>query len=202
MDIRNLRSTESREHRVPDRRPVVLVDIDDVLCVHQKYNTREILAALAGKDEVHSELVFGEIFHAAARANLRQLDDEFKPYYVITSSWAEQMTQEQFRETFTRTGLGFVAENLHPSWVTPRDEDSYRLVEIDAWLDTCGLLQLSLYAPAPFVILDDELSGQSLTGSHLEGWTVFCEPSIGFINSKLLEAQNILRRQTRRPSSD
>lgn len=202
MDIKNLKSTESPRSSPPDRRPVVFIDIDDVLCAHKKCDATDVLSALHGKHVVDFEHVFNEIFDPAARDNLRQLHDEFEPHYVITSSWTVELTPEQMRTTLTRAGFGFVADNFHPSWVTPRDDDSYRLVEIDAWFDICGSFRPSLYAPTPFVVLDDELSGQSLVGSHLEEWVVFCEPSIGFIDSKLAEARAILRRQSRRSAAD
>jgi hypothetical protein len=147
------------------QRPVVFLDIDDVLCVHRMLNTRQALAALAGDETVNADDVWQQIFHAPARQNLRQLHQEFTPLYVISSSWTLHLTKEPLRETFGRTGMEFVAEKLHEFWCTLRDSDgsSYRLVEIDAWLDTHSLL-----TPVPFVVIDDLVSGQSLVGSNLE----------------------------------
>jgi hypothetical protein len=182
-----------KPHPLPDAeklRAVVFLDIDDVLCVHRTLNTRQVLAVLAGDISVDAREVWQQIFHASARDNLRQLHDEFMPEYVISSSWTLHLNREQLCETFKRTSLEFVADNLHDQWCTPRDDDSYRLTEIDAWLDTHVVL-----TPAPFLILDDMLSGQSIPGSHLEDRSVLCDAWVGFTHPKLRTAQKILRQQ-------
>jgi hypothetical protein len=192
FDIKNLKVAQPAQMRRHDQRPCVFLDIDDVLCVHRTLNTKDVLAVLAGDETVAASTVWQHIFHRHAVENLRQLDDEFRPLYVISSSWTLHLSKEQLCTTFAATGLGFVAESLHVHWCTPRDEDSYRLVEIDAWLDTHAWRGSRLLAPAPFVIIDDVLSGQSLVGSHLEEHTVFCEASGGFLYPKLKQAREIL----------
>jgi hypothetical protein len=171
-------------------RPVVFLDIDDVLCVHRTMNTREVLAALAGDETVDATAVWQQIFHVAAVEYLRQLHFEFDAQYVISSSWTLQMSREQLVETFQNTGLGFVAESLHEHWCTPRDDDSYRLVEIDAWLDTHAL-----QSPLAYLIIDDQISGQSLCGSHLEDRCVLCDAWKGFMFKELAAARGILHAQ-------
>ncbi len=174
-------------------RPVVFLDIDDVLCVHRTLNTRQVLAALAGDETIDATEVWQQIFHASACENLRLLNDEFSPLYVVSSSWVLHLTQAQLRETFLRTGLEFVADNLHEHWQTSRDDASYRLVEIDAWLDTHAML-----TQLPYLILDDLISGQSILSSHLEDHAVLCDAWIGFTHPKLRSAQKILRAQLSR----
>jgi hypothetical protein len=176
-------------------RPVVFLDIDDVLCVHRTLNTRQVLAALAGDETVDAEGVWRQIFHPVARENLRLLDEEFTPAYVISSSWTLHLDQQQLCEAFQLAGIGFVAANLHQAWATPRDEDSYRLVEIDAWLDTYLLPLPAQAEPTAYLIIDDVVSGQSLLGSHLENQAVFCDAWTGFTYPKLSVAQAILRSQ-------
>lgn len=177
-------------------RPVVFLDIDDVLCVHQTLNTREVLAALACEISTSVEATWEHIFHLAARHNLLQLHEEFFPWYVISSSWTMHLSKEQFCEVFSKTGLDFVKENLHKEWCTLRSDDSYRMSEIDAWLD------LHLHpAIGAILILDDELSGQSLVGSHIEEQTVFCDESEGFLYPKLVAARKILRKQLNNTSA-
>lgn len=181
--------------RIADsQRPIVFLDIDDVLAVHPAYNTSQVVAALRGDVSVNAAVVWQHVFHKHAVENLRQLSDEFRPLYVISSSWTLHVTREQLCAAFAETGLDFVAYNLHKHWCTPRDEDSYRLVEIDAWIDShkhawqgSGLL-----APSPFVIIDDVNSGQSLFGSHLEKRSVLCEASGGFMFQELSAARKIL----------
>jgi len=169
---------------------IVFLDIDDVLCVHPSLNAPEVVAALAGDATADSEDVLRQIFNAEAVENLRLLHCEFEPLYVISSSWTLHLDRQQLCETFRRTGLKFVTENLHEHWCTPRDDDSYRLVEIDAWLDTHALLP-----PVAYAIIDDVVSGQSIPGSHLEARSVLCEAAIGFMRPQLRQAQEVLRTQ-------
>ena len=171
--------------------PIVFLDIDDVLCVHRLYNTRQVLTALAENSSANAADVWQQIFHASARENLRQLHEEFSPQYVVSSSWVLHLSQAQLCETFRQTGLDFVAENLHEFWTTPRDaENSYRLVEIEFWIDTHALL-----SPVPYLIIDDHVSGQSLVGSHLEGHAVLCDAWVGFMYPQLKQARAILEAQ-------
>lgn len=178
---------------VQQLKPIVFLDIDDVLCVHRTLNTRQVLAALAGDETVDADEVWQQIFHPVARENLRILHEEFSPIYVISSSWTLHLNQQQLREAFQRTGIGFVADNLHQAPVTPRDEDSYRLVEIDAWLDAYLGPTLSQANSSTYLIIDDVVSGQSLLGSDLEDRTVFCDAWAGFTYPKLVAARKILR---------
>lgn len=171
-------------------RPIVFLDIDDVLCVHRTMNTREVLAALEGDETVDTAAVWQQIFHPAAAEYLRQLHFEFEPEYVISSSWTLHLTKAQLCAAFEFTGLAFVAENLHEQWCTPRDDESYRLVEIDAWLETH-----TSTSPAAFLIIDDHVSGQSLVGSHLEDRAVLCEAWKGFMFKELAAARGILHAQ-------
>lgn len=175
--------------------PVVFLDIDDVLCVHRTMNTREVLAALADDETVDAAAVWQQIFHASARENLRQLHEEFEPLYIVSSSWTLHLNHEQLCQVFRLTGLEFVADNLHKHWQTPRDEgNSYRLVEIEAWLDTHALM-----TPVSFLIIDDVISGQSLIGSHLEDQCVLCEAWAGFMFKQLAHARSILQAQLASP---
>lgn len=197
FDINNLKITTAGLMPNPDQRTIVFIDIDDVLCLTPTLNTTQVLAALAGDETVDAAYVWAEIFYQHAVENLRQLNEEFRPWYVISSSWTLHLTKEQLIATFRATGMQFVAENLHQHWCTPRDDDSYRLVEIEAWLDLHRWRGTRLLGPAPFVIIDDVLSGPSLLGSHLEEHAVFCEASGGFLFPQLRAARGILSRQIR-----
>lgn len=173
-------------------RPVVFTDLDDVLAIHQEHNSIQVLAAFrhAARDDVPS--LWKYLFDASACKNLRTLHEEFVPEYVISSSWTLFLDRAQICEVLRRTGLEFVEENLHHDWCTPREDSSYRLTEIDGWLD-----MHALGTPLPYVILDDHMSGQSIPGSHLEERAVLCDAWIGFTYPKLRSAQKILRDQLR-----
>ena len=174
-------------------RPVVVLDLDDVLAVHQEHNSFQVLEAFkrAALDDVPALWKF--LFDASACKNLRTLHEEFVPEYVISSSWASFLDRTQICEVLRRTDLGFVVENLHHDWCTPREENSYRLTEIDRWLDDHASVR-----PLPYLILDDLISGQSLLASHLEKRSVLCDAWIGFTHPKLRSAQKILRNQLRK----
>ena len=174
-------------------RPVVFADLDDVLAINRENNSFQVLAAFkhVALDDVQS--LWKHLFEASACKNLRMLHEEFVPEYVISSSWTSFLDREQICKVLRRTGLEFVVENLHHDWCTPREDGSYRLTEIDAWLNAHALGN-----SLPYVILDDHMSGQSLPGSHLEKRTVLCDAWIGFTHPKLRSAQKILRDQLRR----
>ncbi|MEV4780122.1 HAD domain-containing protein [Burkholderia sp. LMU1-1-1.1] len=192
LDTANMKNKGPGDAPNADLRALVFLDIDDVLCVHRTLNTKDVLAVLDNDGTVDASTVWQQIFHRHAVENLRQLDDEFRPWYVVSSSWTLHLTREQLCAAFEATGLGFVADNLQEHWCTPRDDDSYRLVEIDAWLDLHAWRGTRLLAAAPYVIIDDVLSGQSLVGSHLEEHAVFCDASGGFLYPQLEAARKIL----------
>lgn len=195
VKLENLQYTRSgHQHALDVNRPIIFLDIDDVLCIYQTYNSRDVLAALAGDSTVDADRVLTEIFHPVACYYLRELHDEFLPLYVISSSWTLHVTQRQLCETFRRTGLEFVADNMHGKWCTVRSEGSSRLTEIQAWL-TDWLQSQKLVRRPPVLVIDDLCSGGSLLGSPLASVTVLCTDGIGFTFREFRDAGGILRKQ-------
>lgn len=172
-------------------RPLVFLDFDDVLATHRIHDSTQVVIAFKNNALNDATELWQWVFHYSARKNLQTLHEEFHPEYVISSSWTGFLSRDQIVEVLRRTGLEFVADNLHREWHTPRESDSYRLTEIECWLDSHNLL-----VQRPFVILDDELSGQSVSGSHLEARAVLCDACVGFTHLKLILAQQILRAQS------
>lgn len=169
---------------------VIFLDFDDVLAVHKVHNSFRVLDAFAvGNIDSFPELWLN-IFDAAASRNLQTLHEEFEPSYVISSSWASHLNSEQIKEVLKRSGLEFVGLNLCEHWCTPRNATSDRLSEIEAWLE----LNASEDRPV-YVIIDDHMSGDALSGSWLEDRTVFCDAWAGFTYAKLRTARKILRHQ-------
>jgi hypothetical protein len=146
------------------------------------------LGDLDGWPELWQGLVFPE-----ARANLATLHDEFWPQYVVSSSWSNYLSQGQMREVFRRSGLAFVADNMHKRWTTPKAEGPSRTKEIEGWIAKHG------QRGQPILVLDDSASGWGLRDSFLDdrGIVVLCEPWVGFDADKLAEAQTQLRVQIR-----
>ncbi|MDN4052261.1 HAD domain-containing protein [Massilia sp. YIM B02763] len=171
-------------------RPLIFLDFDDVLAIDPYKNSAEgMFASRTGFIDDAAGLWRGS-FHEPARSNLLRLHDEFEPEYIITSSWTTFLSREQISKILLLTNLKFVDRNLHYAWTTIREDNSYRLTEIDNWLKINNTNE-----PRPYLILDDDLNGQSLSGSHLEINSVLCEPWAGFTAVKLKLAQLILRRQ-------
>lgn len=171
-------------------RPVAFLDFDDVLAVNRIHSSQAVLAVFNGDIKLDTPELWSSIFHVQARDNLRTLHAEFSPQYVVSSSWVLEMTREQIQEVLTRTDLQFINENMHNFWCTPRSEGSYRLSEIEDWLNEHAPL-----SEIPYVVIDDVLSGQSIPGSDLEHRTVLCDARSGFTYQNLLAAQKILRSQ-------
>lgn len=195
VKLKNLEVTPSGGKDVLDvTRPLVFLDIDDVLCIYQTLNTRDVRAALSDDLTVNADKVFSEIFHPVACCYLRELHDEFQPLYIISSSWTLHLDREQLCQTFLRTGLDFVAHNLHSKWRTARTDDSNRRSEIEAWFED-WLQPPPLVNRPPVLIIDDLRSGVTLFASSLASVTVFCADGVGFTFRELRDARGILRNQ-------
>lgn len=171
-------------------RPLIFLDMDDVLCLSNEFGSREMLKIVQHEAPDRPELWAGLVDTEAA-ANLRELDVEFSPLYVISSSWATYLDREQMCQTLTRTELPFVVENLHTEWRTPRALSSSRRDEIEWWLDAHRV------PGQPFLVIDDTCSGMCLAHSPLalDGHLVLCKGGFGFTKERLKEARHRLQRQ-------
>jgi len=169
--------------------PILFLDLDDVLCVHDDYNSYQVMMAFRGKNLEWPEL-WQHLVNDGARNNLRVLIERFGLQVVVSSSWATYLSREQMTEVFARTGLEFVTVALHAEWATPRARSSDRRMEIEWWLEAHPETSI-------FLALDDTASGWSLAHSPiaLEGHVVLCAPGEGFTGKMLHEAQRLLQRQ-------
>lgn len=182
-------------------RPLLFLDIDDVLCIDDEFNSAQVMFCFKNGDLNWPEL-WNRVIDRCAAENLRLLDREFNPIYVISSSWASYLSRAQMSEIFARTGLDFVKENLHEAWRTLHSaEPSFDVVvqaspmnrfqELNAWLDRFRVCR------EPFIVIDDACSGASLINSQFDKArrVVFCEIKTGFTASKLEEARQVLSAQ-------
>lgn len=173
-------------------RPIVFLDMDDVLCLNERYTSMQMVQRFQNND-LDCPAMWLNLLNADATANLRSLNQEFAPLYVVSSSWVIHLNPSQMCELFRRTGLYIVLENLHEYWQTPRALSSSRRDEVDWWL-------LEHREPGqPFVVLDDTSSGWSLAHSPLDhdGHVVLCKVKQGFTIEKLNEARRLLGLQMR-----
>ena len=174
----------------PKVRPLVFLDMDDVLCLDDVHHSGQMLKILEQTIPDYPE-IWQSLVDVGAAENLRQLHAEFKPVYVISSSWATYLDREQMCDALTRTQLQFVVENLHAEWRTPRALSSSRRDEIDWWLEA------HREPSQPFLIIDDSWSGTGLAYSPLagNGHVVLCKGGFGFTKKRLKEACRQLLRQ-------
>lgn len=172
-------------------RPVIFLDIDDVLAISREYTSYQVMATFKSGDLDGWPELWSGLFLAEARANLKALHDEFWPQYVVSSSWSTYLTRVQMQEVFRRTGLEFVADNMNKHWTTPKGAGSARTDEIENWITKHG------QRANPTLVLDDHESGWGLLESFLDlqGLVVLCDPWVGFNADKLASAQRLLRAQ-------
>jgi hypothetical protein len=125
--------------------------------------------------------VLREIFAAEPKRVLESVHKEMggQLRYVISSSWRQVFSREQIERVFRTADVGFVAVGLHEKWETPsRLWRTDRIEEIESWL-------LRYHQGEPFVVLDDDYSGTSLTGidedlkHSLAARVVLCPVGVG-----------------------
>lgn len=171
-------------------RPIVFLDMDDVLCLSIRFGSREMLKIIQQEVPDRPELWAG-LVDAEAAVNLYELHAQFVPWYVISSSWATYLDHDQMCQALTRTKLQFVVDNLHAEWRTPRALSSSRLDEIQWWLEA------HREPDQPFLVIDDSYSGTGLAYSPLalNRHVVLCRSGYGFTKKRLKEARYQLQRQ-------
>jgi hypothetical protein len=175
--------------------PIVFLDIDDVLCLNTPYGGSDALEAVKGR-HVDPDTVLREIFAAEPKRVLESVHKEMggQLRYVISSTWRQVFSREQIERVFRTTDIGFVAVGLHEKWETPnRLWRTDRIEEIESWLHR-------YHRGEPFVVLDDDYSGTSLTGidediKHpLAARVVLCNVGVGLTVKHLPIILDALRR--------
>ena len=171
-------------------KPLIFLDLDDVLCTSDVHHSGQLLKIFEQKIPDCPEL-WENLVDAGAAANLRLLNDEFAPWFVISSSWATYLDRDELCNALTRLQLQFVVESLHTEWATPRALSSSRRDEIEWWLNA------HREPEQPFLVIDDTRSGYTLIRSPLayDGHVVLCKSGFGFTRKRFKEARQRLRRQ-------
>ncbi|MDA8447327.1 HAD domain-containing protein [Paracidovorax valerianellae] len=169
-------------------RPIIFLDIDDVLCPNQPYGSSHVFDALFSPQRASPEL-YERLFSEEAIAVLNQLVAEFTPAVVLTTSWLLLLQQHHFVDLFNRCGLSCVASSLHDCWGAFGSLGDSRLQVIEEWLE-------KHHAGEPVLVLDDIYSGESLIDSFLSqtGRAVLCEGQGGLTSNHLEPARRALRR--------
>lgn len=168
-------------------RPVLFVDIDDVLCLNEPFGCIHVRNALRSRTDAPPDL-WARLFRAESVQALNSLLAEFNPKVVITSSWLSLLDRDDFIHVFQATGIEKLSSNFHEFWDAPTNYGTSRLDAIENWLQ-------AHHAGEPILILDDPESGESLVDSfhHQAGRALLCEPGCGFNPTLLAAAARALR---------
>jgi len=163
------------------QRPVIFLDIDDVICLGS--GGIDCVQYFRGRRK-EADTPFATMFSPESVDALRRIHGglQGEVCFTISSSWREALTREQLQTALQRGGLEFVAANMldEPQWATPTSTDPRhgRVDEILTWLERH-------HEGQPWVILDDSQSGAELVGiaaDALIAWRhriVLCEPNVG-----------------------
>ena len=173
-------------------KPIVLfLDFDDVICLNEIYGAYDVMLALREVEKAEKTLedfadMWHRLFDADAKAHLKAIHDEFEPQYVLSSSWIKTMDRDALVEVFNQTGLGFIADNLHPTWrTTDEQKGGVRADEIGGWLRRHPELK------DQWIVLDDAHSGTGLLDWSQSGASSFitlCQMNVGL---SLVEYQQL-----------
>jgi hypothetical protein len=164
-------------------RPVLFLDFDDVICLNQTcggYDAFEAMALIEEYPELAPEKfqkLWTELFDVNAKAYLQAIHNVWDPWFVLSTTWCRHIKKEALIEILQYSGLGFVADNLHSSWTTPRRmHPDIRAGEIGSWHRANPGFENS------WVILDDELSGVGLSDWPIaaeQSYIVLCREGVG-----------------------
>lgn len=147
---------------------ILFLDIDDVLCINQKYGARE-LAAVIDFGRVPADF-YEVLFSRAAVTTLNTIIAEFSPLVVISSTWAQHFSKDQFADTFGKCGVRGI--RFHEDWKLPQPQarSDTRCLLIQRWLEAND-------SGKGYIVVDDEQSGTGLEA--LAGSVVLCELGVG-----------------------
>jgi hypothetical protein len=163
-------------------RPILFLDIDDVLCVNAPYGGYDM--AMKNKPDDLWEKLFAE----EPKRVLMDVLERFDPAVVMTTSWLMFLEREAFAAVFDKTGLSALSMRFHEQWEAPWTRDRTRCDAIDGWL-------ARHHRGEPYAILDDNISGTGLMASDhdLMERVVWCEPDIGLTRVQLPALERALQ---------
>ena len=184
-------------------RPILFLDFDDVICLNKHFGGYDALHAIArlakepGLPTDEFQELWEQLFDVQAKAYLKTLHDEFSPLYVLSTSWGRFFGKDALVEVLNRSGLQFVATNLHPHWATPkRMRPDIRAREISNW-----------HGANPefndlWVVLDDELSGAGFADWPIQAdgpFIVLCKENVGLTEIEYQKLRKAFQLRTKSP---
>lgn len=164
-------------------RPVLFLGFDDVICLNRTYGGYDALHAMAQIEKEPGlapsvfKDVWSELFDVEAKSYLQAIHEIWGPWFVLSTSWCRSLQKESLIKILKHSGLGYVADNFHSSWATPRRmHPDIRADEICSWLHANPGFENS------WVVLDDELSGVGLSEWPIPAespFIILCRENVG-----------------------
>lgn len=90
-------------------KPIVFLDIDDVVAIDPNFSGSTVVAALKNNRNIE-EKFWASVFLSSAVSNLSLMHEDFSPSYVISSSWTNYLNRDQVAFAFNSAGLDFIAK--------------------------------------------------------------------------------------------
>ncbi|MDR3453166.1 MAG: HAD domain-containing protein [Rhodoferax sp.] len=176
---------------------MLFLDFDDVICLNNTcggYDAIHALARVAKEPGLRFDDfqdLWDQLFDANAKRYLKALHHKFSPWYVLTTSWWWLLEKDALEQILRRSGLEFVADNLHAGWATPKGpRPDVRAREISDWLGR------NAEFVDGWVVLDDELSGTGLADWAAQSHTPFvvlCKENVGLTEIEFKRLQEAFR---------
>jgi len=175
-------------------KPIIFLDFDDVICLNQPFGGYDALSAFAEAARSKAlvspkEELWSKLFDAQATGHLKQIDEEFSPRYVLSTSWRWFFDKDALVQTLQLGGLSFIAEHLHADWSTPQlSRQAHRAVEIKGWLAE------HRECANAWVVLDDELSGTGFSSWSRDQrkFVTLCQAGVGLQTLELEQLREAL----------
>lgn len=174
------------------QRPVLFLDFDDVICLNAPYGGYHAKLALDEGTFSTSQELHDRLFDSRAKQYLAQINDEFNPWFVLSTSWGWLYEQAELEEVLQFCGLHFVVSNLHNTWATPKQQrQGLRSAEIKTWLNLHPELMNS------WVVLDDKLSGRGfdIWPQKQRTYVVLCQQDVGLTATEYAQLRYALQRR-------
>lgn len=167
--------------------PLLLLDVDDVLCLQRPFGGKDVEQALRYPQHAPSDL-YEKLFAPESVEVLNGLMKEFAPQVVLTTTWLRLLDRSHFIHVFTQCRLEMVARSLHQHWAAQQDVGMSRLDAVTGWLR-------QHHRGEPVVVIDDEESGASLIGAPIDksGRVVLCKAGEGLRRSHIEPARRALQ---------
>lgn len=151
-------------------RPLLFLDLDDVLCLNAPYGCYDVASKPWPND------LMKRLWHRPALDVLQGVVEAFQPNVVVTSAWLRLMELSSIAALFRMSDAAWLASALHRDGEALQMSGRSRLDAVDAWL-------AANHHGEPYVILDDTLSGTGLAGSahDRQGRVVLCDVGVGLL---------------------